>query len=146
MKAIVTLLALPVITIAATVSLSFDTVYDNPDGDMGSITCSDGENGMITAGFSQFDDLPNFPNIGGAPAITEWNSPSCGTCWKLTYTSSKGVSSSSNILAIDVGSRGFNIAKAAMNTLTNGQAEQLGRVNVDAVQVAPSDCGLQISV
>ncbi|KXN87024.1 Heat-stable 19 kDa antigen [Leucoagaricus sp. SymC.cos] len=142
MKAIAALLAFPVIAIATRTSLSFDTVYDNLKGDMGSVICSNGENGMITAGFNQFDDLPNFPNIGGAPAITEWNSPSCGTCWRLTYTNSKGVSSSINILAIDVGGEGFNIAKAAMNTLTNGQAEQLGRVNVDAVRVSQSDCGL----
>jgi hypothetical protein len=47
-----------------------------------------------------------------------------------------------NIIAVDVGSKGFNIARAAMNELTNGQATQLGRVPVTANQVAPSACGL----
>ncbi|KXN92013.1 Heat-stable 19 kDa antigen [Leucoagaricus sp. SymC.cos] len=142
MKAVATLLALPAIAFAATASLSYDTVYDNKNGDMTTVACSDGENGMITAGFNKFGDLPNFPNIGGAPAVTGWNSTNCGTCWKVTFTNSKGVSKSINVLAIDVGSKGFNIAQAAMNTLTNNQAVQLGRVNVDAVQAAASACGL----
>lgn len=142
MKFFATLLALPVAVFAAATTLSFDPVYDNKAGDLTTVACSDGANGLITRGFTTFGSLPNFPNIGGAPAVTGWNSSNCGTCWKVTYTNGQGVKKSINVLAIDVGLIGFNVAKAAMDNLTNGQATQLGRVNVDAVQVAASNCGL----
>ncbi|KIJ63343.1 hypothetical protein HYDPIDRAFT_113325 [Hydnomerulius pinastri MD-312] len=77
--------------------------------------------------------------------ITGWNSDYCGSCWNLTYTNSKNVSKSITITAVDVGDaarEGFNLSLEAMNTLTNNQAEQLGRVTVTATQEAASACGL----
>lgn len=61
----------------------------------------------------------------------------CGTCWQLTYGGR-----TINVLAIDHTATGFNLAEAAMNELTNGQAAALGRVDATAVQVAASECGL----
>jgi hypothetical protein len=138
MKFFATLLALPVVALA--VSLSFDPVYDNAGGSLTTVACSDGANGLIPRGFNTFGQLPGFPNIGGAPAITGHGSSSCGSCWQVKYA---GTGKSINILAIDTGSAGFNIAKAAMNTLTNNQADNLGRINVTAVQLDPTACGLQ---
>ena len=46
------------------------------------------------------------------------------------------------MLAIDHAEEGFNIAQAAMDTLTGGQAVQLGRVDADWVEVDKSVCGL----
>ena len=46
------------------------------------------------------------------------------------------------VLAIDHAGSGFNVALAAMNTLTNNQAAALGRINAEATQVAASVCGL----
>ena len=69
--------------------------------------------------------------------VAAGNSPKCGSCWKLTYNGR-----SINVLAGDHTDSGFNIALAAMNTLTNNQATFLGRVNADATQVAASACGL----
>lgn len=69
--------------------------------------------------------------------MTEWDSPSCGTCWKLEYGGK-----SINILAIDHAVTGYNIALEAMNDLTDGQAEQLGRIEATATKVAVGDCGL----
>lgn len=66
-----------------------------------------------------------------------WNSPNCGTCWQLSY---QGVTI--NVLAIDYAAAGFNIALEAMNKLTNGNAVQLGKVQVNAQQVTSSVCGL----
>jgi hypothetical protein len=103
------------------------------------VACSDGKNGLITRyGWQTQGNIPKFPNIGGAQAIAGWNSASCGTCWKLTY---KG--KSINVLAIDHTAAGFNIALTAMNTLTNGQAVKLGRVDATATQVAVSNCGVK---
>ena len=60
----------------------------------------------------------------------------CGTCWKLTYEGK-----SINVLGIDQ-SQGYNIAFAAMDDLTNGNAEFLGRIEATAAQVDKSVCGL----
>ncbi|KAI0355066.1 immunomodulatory protein [Trametes cingulata] len=119
------------------VTVSYDESYDNGSASLATVSCSDGPNGMLTKGFSTFGSLPHFPNIGGAAAVGGWNSPQCGTCWQLTFNGK-----SINVLAIDHANEGFNIALEAMNTLTNGQAQQLGRIDATATQVAASQCGL----
>lgn len=47
-----------------------------------------------------------------------------------------------NVLAIDHAAEGFNIAQAALDTLTGGQAVALGRIDASYAQVDPSVCGL----
>ena len=98
--------------------------------------CATDPHGLVNR-FPTFGSLPNFPHIGGAPAVEGWDSAACGTCWQITYNGQ-----SINVLAIDVGRDGFNLSEEAMNDLTNGQAAQLGRVDASATQVAPSVCGL----
>jgi len=142
MKFFATLAALSAVAFASPSSLSWDTVYDDVNASLAIVACSDGSNGLLTRGFTTFGSLKNFPNIGGVPAITGFNSAECGTCWKVTYTNGQGTQKSINILGIDTGGKGFNVAKAAMNALTNNQADQLGRVDVDAEQIAASNCGL----
>lgn len=88
-------------------------------------------------GYNVLGDLPKFPYVAGVSAVAGWNSPSCGTCWKVTY---KG--NSVNVLAVDVGSQGVNMALAAMNALTNNQAQALGRIQANVEQVDASQCGL----
>lgn len=129
-------------SLALAVTLAYDTVYDNAKGSMTTVACSDGSNGLITRGFNTFGSLKNFPNIGGASAIPSWNSPNCGTCWNVTYTNSTGGKKTISILALDVSVNGFVISLASMNTLTNGNAVQFGRVNVASTQVNASVCGL----
>lgn len=141
MKFFATLFALPAVVLG--VSLSFDPIYDNRSGSLTSVACSDGPNGLIPRGFNTFGQLPGFPNIGGVPAIAGHGSSNCGSCWQVTYTNPQGARKSINILGIDTGFSGFNIALEAMNDLTNGQAENLGRINVDAVQLDPTACGLK---
>lgn len=105
---------------------------------MTAVSCSDGTNGLITRyGYQTQGAIPRFPHVGGAAQIAGWNSASCGTCWQLSYGGR-----TINVLAIDHAAAGFNIAKAALDELTNGQAEALGRVEATVVQTAASDCGL----
>ncbi|TFK25798.1 snodprot1 [Coprinopsis marcescibilis] len=129
-------------TFVSAQTASYDVVYDNRGGSLGSVACSDGPNGLLTRGFTTFGSLPQFPRIGGVPAVTGWNSPACGTCWELAYTPANGARRTINIVAVDVGRGGYNIAQGALNELTSGQAVQLGRVNVAARQVPASACGL----
>ncbi|KIY50651.1 epl1 protein [Fistulina hepatica ATCC 64428] len=124
---------------AAAVSLSYDQTYDGASTSLTTVACSDGTHGLITEGYSTFGSLPDFPYIGGADAITGWNSANCGTCWTLYYPDT---GRSINVLAIDHADSGFNIALEAMNDLTNNQAVFLGRIDVTATQVAVSNCGL----
>ncbi|RDB24156.1 Heat-stable antigen [Hypsizygus marmoreus] len=129
-------------SVALAVTTAYDPVYDNPNGSMASVACSNGANGLITRGYNTFGALSNFPNIGGAQAVTGWNSPNCGTCWELTYTNSTGVKKTINIVALDVSTNGFVLSLKAMNTLTNNNAVQFGRVDVASRKVAASVCGL----
>jgi adenosylcobinamide amidohydrolase len=67
----------------------------------------------------------------------------CGTCWQLTYTNATGVKKTIDVLAVDHAAPGtFNVALAAMNTLTNNQAVALGRVTITSAKVTASVCGL----
>ncbi|OSD02108.1 Cerato-platanin [Trametes coccinea BRFM310] len=135
----IALVAVPAALCApSTVSVSWDDVYDNASGSLTTVACSDGDNGMITKGFTTFGSLPTFPNIGGAPSITGWNSDQCGTCWALTANNV-----TLHVLAIDTGGKGFNIALSAMDKLTNGTARQVGRINATATQVNTTLCGLK---
>ncbi|TVY40238.1 Protein SnodProt1 [Lachnellula occidentalis] len=122
---------------ASAITVSYDTGYDDGSRSLTAVSCSDGTNGLITKGYSTQSSLPHFPLIGGASTIAGWNSASCGSCYTLTYN---GVSI--NVLAIDTATEGFNIAQAALDTLTGGQAVALGRVDADWVQVDASVCGL----
>ncbi|KAG6899209.1 hypothetical protein C0995_006648 [Termitomyces sp. Mi166 len=125
------------------VTLSYDPGYDNPSRSLTEVACSDGGNGLITDGYKILGSLPKFPYIGGTDNVAGWNSPQCGTCWKLTYKDGKGVTRSINVIAVDHASAGWNVATQAMNALTGGQAVQVGRINnVKQEKVAASQCGL----
>ncbi|KAK3049261.1 hypothetical protein LTR09_009439 [Extremus antarcticus] len=125
-------------TSAETVSVSYDTVYDNASGALTSVACSDGSNGLITKyKYNTFGQIPHFPNIGGSSTIPSWNAATCGQCYALTY---KG--KTVNVLAIDTAPSGFNIAEGAMNNLTGGQAVALGRVTATIKKVGVAKCGL----
>ncbi|KAJ3819183.1 cerato-platanin-related secreted protein [Lentinula raphanica] len=135
-----------ILTAASTITadqLRFDTTYDNENQSLATVACSNGENGLLTKNFTTFGSLPNFPNIGGASAVTMFNSPNCGSCWNVTFTNaSTGDNTTLSILAIDVAATGFVVSLEAMNNLTDGNAVALGVVNVDSVQVNSSVCGL----
>ncbi|KAL7281975.1 Cerato-platanin [Trametes coccinea BRFM310] len=124
---------------ACAITVSYDETYDNPNGDLNDVTCDNGPNGLLPKGFTNFKSLPSFPNIGGAAVVTSFNSPNCGTCWKLTYA---GTGKSINVLAMDHADTGFNISLEALNTLTDNQGVALGAIDATATQVAPSECGL----
>ncbi|KAI0263763.1 Cerato-platanin-domain-containing protein [Gloeopeniophorella convolvens] len=125
------------VSAASATDVRYDETYDDANGSLSTVACSDGSNGFLTKGFPTFGSIPTFPNIGAAQAIEGWNSASCGSCWELTYGDNSII-----ITAIDHASDGFNIALEAMNTLTDGQAVALGEVSVTAKQVETSKCGL----
>lgn len=138
--AILTLTSL--VVAQTTQTIRYDTNYDTASNSLSTVACSDGTNGLLTKGYSTFGSLPDFPYIGAAGAVEGWNSASCGTCWRLTYTPSSGTSYSVVVLAMDHADDGFNISEEALNELTGGQAEAAGTVQATVEQVDASECGL----
>lgn len=132
---VTTLLA--IFSAASSISVSYDTGYDDGSRSLTAVSCSDGSNGLITKGFNTQSSLPSFPLIGGASTIAGWNDGNCGSCYTLTFNGK-----SINVLAIDHANEGFNIAQAAMDQLTGGQALQLGRIDAQWTQVDKTICGL----
>ncbi|KZV64666.1 Cerato-platanin [Peniophora sp. CONT] len=131
---------LALVAAAVATDVRYDNTYDNADQSLGTVACSDGSNGLLTKGFTTFGSLPTFPNIGAAQAIPGYNSAACGSCWKITYGGE-----TITVTAIDHAGDGFNIAEAALNTLTNGQAEHDGTISATAVEVDMSECGIPAS-
>lgn len=124
-----------------TVSISYDTKFDVGTSSLKTVSCSDGTNGLITQGYSTFNSLPGFPLIGGAPTVNSWNSPNCGKCYQLHYKNGN-VDETINMLAVDSAPGGFNLGLEAMNRLTKGNAEQLGRIHGTYTEVDKTQCGL----
>ena len=114
---------------------TYDATYDNRNGSLNGVACSNGANGLVTE-YPTFGSLPSFPNIGGAPGVT-WNSPKCGSCWKLTSTTTGAYLI---YTAID-SSSGFNIAEDAFKVINGGQIGQ-GTLEVDAQPVPRYLCGI----
>ena len=124
---------------AQTTAISYDPKYDQGTSSLTTVSCSDGVNGLISKGYSDFKSLPGFPLIGGAPTVEGWDSPNCGKCYQIHYKAGN-VDKTINVLAVDVARGGFNLGLQAMNQLTNGLAEQLGRVQATYSEVDQSQC------
>ena len=136
LAAVALMLALP--AFVQTETLSYDTSFDDPSLSLTVVACSDGSNGLITKGYTTLGSLPTFPFVGAVYTVTGWNSAACGTCYSVTYANGQTIT----VLAVDSTAAGFDISEEAMNALTGGQAANLGRVDVTAVPVDASLCGL----
>ncbi|KAG2353744.1 Cerato-platanin [Suillus spraguei] len=135
---LLSVLALP--AFAMQVEVTYDNFYDNAATSLENVACSNGANGLLTKGFTTFGSLPSFPNIGGIPSAT-WNSPLCGTCWKLEYTTPTGIYESIYITAVD-DAYTYNLSEESFNKLTDNTGYAAGKVAATATQVAKSFCGL----
>jgi len=125
---------------AGTGTASWDSTYDNGALSTLSVACSDGVNGLYTKGIKTLSAVPGFPMVGAAPTIAGWNSPNCGKCFAVTYNGNTvyitGVDTSRS-------TTDFVLSKAALNKLTGGLADQLGRVAVTWSQVPNrAGCGV----
>ena len=98
--------------------------------------------------FPTVGNLPNAAYIGEGPAVTSGPDGSitgCGTCWKLTSTST---GSSVNILMVSSdssdsatsGSSNFGIGPEAMDSLNNYQSPSPQTVTVTAEEVDTQNC------
>ncbi|EJF62755.1 immunomodulatory protein [Dichomitus squalens] len=131
-----TLIVPPVLGQTIIKNVTYNTFYDDMNNSFEGVACSDGPNGLINKhNWTVLGDADGFPDIGGVFAVEGFDSDNCGSCWELTYNVLK-----INILAIDTAPVGFDISLKAMNKLTGGNAEDLGRVLVNAKQVDVTSC------
>jgi hypothetical protein len=119
-----------------TYKVTWDSTYDNPNGNTDSVACSNGPHGLAGT-YPQFKDFPISPYIGGAFDV-KWGSPNCGKCWKLY---NKKTNKSISLIAIDAAGTGFNIAKEAFIKLGGNVGS--GTLDAQAKQVPPSVCGFR---
>ena len=115
--------------------LTYDPTYDNREGPMNGVACSNGENGLASR-YPTFGDLPTFPYIGGVFPVS-WNSPECGSCWRLEYEGRSIV-----ITAIDTCGNGFNLALEAVDALTGGRGYYGSFDGIEAEQIPSHYCGM----
>ncbi|KAL7275537.1 hypothetical protein RUND412_001521 [Rhizina undulata] len=120
------ILLFPALTNAATTTVSFDSVYDDPNLPTTSVACSDGTNGLLTKGYPNLGSVPGFPYVGAAFTVPGWNSPNCGKRYWLEYNGWR-----ITMVAVDHAEAGFVLSKTALDALTGGQAGQLGRITAD---------------
>lgn len=119
------------------VSVSYDPMYDEGPTPSSAVSCSDW---MSSKGYTTLDSLSSYPHVGGADMVDGSDSALCGQCWQLTYYTPS--ETSIHVLVIDSSKRGFTIAQRAMDDLTDGQANTLGRVEAVGTVVARTHCGM----
>ena len=118
------------------IKVTYDNAYDDPGRDLDTVSCSNGENGLKTKGYTNIGSLPT-PFVGGSPTVEGWNSVNCGKCYSLSWNGT-----SVNVLAIDKAIGLFNVAQSALDALTNGHAVEFGSVDATYTEVDPSECGM----
>ena len=131
----------PVVT-SRNVSVSYDTKYDNGATPLSTVACGGGSNGLMAQGYTDFASVRGFPYIGGADIVDGYNSIRCGECWKLEYHKPP-VDDVIYIVLVDSAENGWSVSSPAMDDLTYGQGEELGRVDAVATLVAKSNCGMK---
>ncbi|CAK1357382.1 Protein SnodProt1 [Cercospora beticola] len=131
---------LSIAALATATTVSYDEGYDDAARSLTAVSCSDGNTGLITKGYSTQGSIPTFPNIGGSWEIAGWGSPQCGACYTVSYQGR-----SINVVGIDRSGDGLNLSKAALNTLTGGRAVEVGRIDAQVTRVDSGVCGLRAS-
>ncbi|EED12680.1 allergenic cerato-platanin Asp F13 [Talaromyces stipitatus ATCC 10500] len=109
---------------------TFDTAYDDANLSLSTVTCSNGENGLVTKGYNTISDLPT-QDVAGSLTVKGWNDVNCGACYSLSYKNETVY-----VLAIDSAIGQFNVAQKVLDKLTHGQAQEFGSVSVDYEQSA----------
>ena len=73
----------------------------------------------------------------GIVAINDARSDACTTCWELHYPTLR---KSIKVLAMDGADSGTVLSLSTMNTLTDGRANELGSIEVEAVEIPMVSC------
>ncbi|CAM1508375.1 Fc.00g052230.m01.CDS01 [Cosmosporella sp. VM-42] len=121
---------------SATISLTYNTVYDNHSRPLSELACWKKDIKAVLPGY-EWEVLGNIPRIMAIDTITGPDSPSCATCWILECGEIARPA-----LALDSADSGILLSLEGMNSLTGGRAEKLGRIDANYTQVALINCGI----
>ncbi|EGR45099.1 uncharacterized protein TRIREDRAFT_111449 [Trichoderma reesei QM6a] len=123
---------------AEVMSATFNSLYDDPSRSLSEVTCWRKNIGfMPNLDWTLQQDAAGFI---GLDKVNGLNSVKCFTCWKLSYEG-KTIS----LLALDGAESGVVMSFSALQFLTDGRAQELARVDVDAVEVDTAECGFPAS-
>ena len=114
---------------------TYNAMYDDPQGSMDTVACSNGQNGLGTK-YKTFGSVPSYPFIGGAYDISGPSSPNCGSCWVIT---NPATGLSIQMTSIDSSGVGFDLTAQAFADLTNGNFA-VQEINVVANKLSASPC------
>ncbi|RBR24287.1 uncharacterized protein FIESC28_02777 [Fusarium coffeatum] len=119
-------------------TITYNGIFDDINTSVKEFACWNGKPGSLIEdqGWVSLADLPFV--LAGYEGVDGPDSPLCGTCWLVEYDGSY-----IPMIVIDSAKSGFATDIRTMDSITGGQATELGRVNVTAMQ-SPylSDCGL----
>ncbi|RPA92904.1 Cerato-platanin [Choiromyces venosus 120613-1] len=119
---------------------AYDNVYDLPGVPTLDLACSNGVAGLSSAlGLDRISQVPHYPLVGAVEKVEGWGSLSCGKCFCVTNQQS---GQSINIIAVDQADTGLALSLAALDQLTGGQGQVLGRVDVRYEEIGWWECGL----
>ncbi|KAL7933108.1 hypothetical protein V8C35DRAFT_304940 [Trichoderma chlorosporum] len=119
---------------AGIVSATFDTLYDDPSRSLSEVACWKPDTGFLpNLDWKIQQDAVGFI---GMDSILGSSSAKCFSCWKIEYNG-KIIS----LLALDGTDSGIVMSLDALQFLTDGRAHELGRVDVNAIEVDTSNCG-----
>ncbi|KAL9479541.1 hypothetical protein ACSS6W_004327 [Trichoderma asperelloides] len=120
---------------AEIVSVTFNTLYDNPSRSLSEVACwRKGVGFEPNLDWKLQRDAVEFIGID---AIHSFGLAQCRSCWKLEYGDKHKF-----LFAIDSADSGFVLSLNAMQYLTGGQARELVRIDAKATQVDVSNCGI----
>ncbi|CRK43908.1 hypothetical protein BN1723_005893 [Verticillium longisporum] len=124
---------------AFAVSLTYDRLYDDGDRSLSNVACW---NPNVPGLFPDHDEWlvqKNVaPGILAIPTIDGWDHADCVSCWMLEWN---GGEQARPLLAIDRSKAGFVTSFERMNSLTEGKAEELKTLVVNATRVGLTNCG-----
>jgi hypothetical protein len=117
-------------------TINYDVRFDNGQSLLSTLACSDALL-KIDKRYLTFESLPNFPFIGAFQDVNIGgpNNAACGSCWEIIFNQNKPPI---YVLAIDKTNNGFHISLEAMNTLTNGRAQEYTSPSLEA-KVVPGE-------
>ncbi|KAF5687139.1 rot1 [Fusarium circinatum] len=125
------------ISLSTAITVTYSGFYDDDDASVTELACWKGGRVVEGQDWAKLGEVTY--QIAGHEGVDGPDSPLCGTCWSLSYGAT---SRSVLVLNSAQAESGYETSLTVMNSLTGGKAEQLGRVNVTALQTELLDCGV----